>query len=82
MLGAMRIGELLEQGEQEGCIELSALDALVRELELGINGDQPTTMSDVAKRLGIPTTSVKKLEQQGLTRLAERRELQPVGEVD
>ena len=69
---------LSEQALRDAIAELPGPERDVVRLRYGINGDQPTTMTDVARRLGIPTTSVKKLERQGLARLAERRELQPV----
>jgi RNA polymerase primary sigma factor len=69
-----------EQALRRAIDELPEPERDVVRLRYGINGDEPTTMTDIARRLDIPTTSVKRLERSGLARLAERRELQPVGE--
>jgi RNA polymerase primary sigma factor len=45
-------------------------------LRYGINGDEPTTIRDAGRRLGIPGKQVTELEQRALKRLARERELE------
>jgi DNA-directed RNA polymerase sigma subunit (sigma70/sigma32) len=57
--------------------ELPDREREVVKLRYGINGSaEPATMAEVGRRLGISPTAVKKLEERGLARLAERRELE------
>jgi RNA polymerase primary sigma factor len=59
-----------------------ALDSLpererqVVKLRYGINGDDPTPLSETGRRLGISQDAVRKLERKALTELAQNRELE------
>jgi RNA polymerase primary sigma factor len=59
-----------------------ALDSLperereVVKLRYGINGDDPTPLSETGRRLGISQDAVRKLERRALTELAQNRELE------
>ena len=59
-----------------------ALDSLpeperqVVKLRYGINGDDPTPLSETGRRLGISQDAVRKLERRALTELAQSRELE------
>jgi RNA polymerase primary sigma factor len=55
--------------------ELPEPEQQVVRLRYGINGDESTTMTEVGRRLGLTPTAVKEVEQRGLARLAERREI-------
>jgi RNA polymerase primary sigma factor len=60
---------------------LRALDQLperereVVKLRYGINGDDPTPLSETGRRLGISQDTVRRLERKALAELAENREL-------
>ncbi len=45
-------------------------------LRYGINGDDPTPLSETGRRLGISQDAVRKLERRALTELAQSRELE------
>jgi RNA polymerase primary sigma factor len=45
-------------------------------LRYGINGDDPTPLSETSRRLGISTTTARKLERKALSELAQSRELE------
>jgi RNA polymerase primary sigma factor len=55
--------------------ELPEPEQEVVRLRYGLNGDETTTMTEVGRRLGLSPTAVKEVEQRGLARLAERREI-------
>jgi RNA polymerase primary sigma factor len=90
------LGELLpeDRAGPEEETEISLNEELVRQaiadlpesernvvmLRYGINGDEPTSIAEVGRRLGISDSAVKELEQRGLERLAERRELEALRE--
>jgi RNA polymerase primary sigma factor len=85
-------GALLASGErgpeEEVAISLQeealrkALDRLpeqereVVKLRYGINGDDPTPLSETGRRLGISQDAVRKLERRALSELAQNRELE------
>jgi len=48
----------------------------VVKLRYGINGDDPTPLSETGRRLGISQDAVRKLERRALTELAQSRELE------
>jgi RNA polymerase primary sigma factor len=85
-------GTLLPSGERgpEEEVDISlredalrkAVDSLperereVVKLRYGINGDDPTPLSETGRRLGISQDAVRKLERRALTELAQNRELE------
>jgi RNA polymerase primary sigma factor len=86
------LGSLLPSGERlpEEEVEISlredalrrAVDRLperereVVRLRYGINGDEPTPLSETGRRLGISQDAVRRLERRALSELAESRELE------
>jgi RNA polymerase primary sigma factor len=61
--------------------ELSDEERRVLELRFGLTGDQsPRTLDEVVDRLGLSRNRVRKLEAEGLSRLAERREIAALSE--
>ena len=48
----------------------------VVKLRYGINGDDPTPLSETGRRLGISQDAVRRLERRALSELAESRELE------
>jgi RNA polymerase primary sigma factor len=72
---------LTEAAIRQAVAELPERERDVVKMRFGINGNpEPATMTEVGRRLGISATTVKELEQRGLARLAERRELEALGE--
>jgi RNA polymerase primary sigma factor len=72
---------LSEEVVRRAVAELPEREQEVVKLRYGINGDrEPATMAEVGRRLGISPTSVKNIEERGLSRLAERRELESLSE--
>jgi RNA polymerase primary sigma factor len=85
------LGTLLPSGEREPDEEVEialredalrrALDRLpdrereVVKLRYGINGDDPTPLSETGRRLGISSDAVRTIERRALKELAESREL-------
>jgi RNA polymerase primary sigma factor len=49
-------------------------------LRYGINGDEPTPLRETSRRLELKPSEVKKLEEKGLSRLAEAREVEAMQE--
>ena len=45
-------------------------------LRYGINGDDPTPLSETGRRLGISPDAVRTIERRALKELAESRELE------
>jgi len=86
------LGSLLPSGERgpEEEVEISLRqDALRRALErlparerevvklrYGINGDEPTPLTETGRRLGISQDAVRRIERRALSELAESRELE------
>jgi RNA polymerase primary sigma factor len=60
----------------------SAVEALpeaerkVIQLRYGINGDEPTPLREASRRLELKPSEVKQLEERGLNRLAQEREVE------
>jgi RNA polymerase primary sigma factor len=52
----------------------------VIQLRYGINGDEPTPLRETGRRLELKPSEVKKLEEKGLSRLAEAREVEAMRE--
>jgi RNA polymerase primary sigma factor len=52
----------------------------VIQLRYGINGDEPTPLREASRRLELKPSEVKKLEEKGLSRLAEAREVEAMRE--
>jgi RNA polymerase primary sigma factor len=48
----------------------------VVKLRYGINGDEPTTIRETGRQLGIPGRQVERLEERALRRLASEREIE------
>jgi RNA polymerase sigma factor (sigma-70 family) len=48
----------------------------VVKLRYGINGDDPTPLSETGRRLGISQDTVRRLERKALSQLAQSRELE------
>jgi RNA polymerase primary sigma factor len=68
---------LSEETVRRAVAELPERQREVLKMRYGMNGDrEPASMSEVGRRLGISPTSVKNIEEEGLARLAERRELE------
>jgi RNA polymerase primary sigma factor len=52
----------------------------VIQLRYGINGDEPTPLREASRRLELKPSEVKQLEERGLSRLAEAREVEAMRE--
>jgi RNA polymerase primary sigma factor len=52
----------------------------VIQLRYGINGDEPTPLREASRRLELKPSEVKKLEERGLSRLAQEREVEAMRE--
>src|SRR6476659_3965468 len=52
----------------------------VIQLRYGINGDEPTPLRETGRRLELKPSEVKQLEEKGLNRLAEAREVEAMRE--
>ena len=48
----------------------------VIQLRYGINGDEPTPLREASRRLEKKPTEVKEIEERGLSRLAQAREVE------
>ncbi len=71
---------LQEEAVRRAVSELPQPEEDVVRLRYGINGDEPTPIAEVGRRLKIPEAQVRKLESRALARLAERRELDAMRE--
>jgi RNA polymerase primary sigma factor len=67
---------LSEQTLRQAVARLPAGERDVVRLRYGINGDEPTTIRETARQLGIPGRQVERLEAQALRRLAGQREIE------
>lgn len=65
-----------EQAVRRAVAELPQPEQNVIRLRYGINGDQPTPISETSRRLELPEDTVRRLESRALRRLGERRELE------
>jgi RNA polymerase primary sigma factor len=52
----------------------------VVQLRYGINGDEPTPLREAARRLELKPSEVKEIEERGLSRLAQAREVEAMRE--
>ena len=67
---------LEEEALRRAVARLPEPERTVVGLRYGINGDEPTTVRDAGRRLGIPGKQVTELEDRALKRLARERELE------
>ena len=56
-----------------------AAEGVIR-LRYGINGDEPTPLRETSRRLELKQSEVKTLEERGLSRLAQAREVEAMNE--
>jgi RNA polymerase primary sigma factor len=56
--------------------ELPEDERKVIQLRYGINGDEPTPLRETSRRLDLKPSEVKQLEERGLSRLAQAREVE------
>jgi RNA polymerase primary sigma factor len=61
---------------REAVDELPDDERKVIQLRYGINGDEPTPLREASRRLELKPSEVKKLEERGLSRLAQEREVE------
>jgi RNA polymerase primary sigma factor len=66
---------LREDALQRALEQLPEREREVVKLRYGINGDDPTPLSETGRRLGISQDTVRRLERKALAGLAESREL-------
>jgi RNA polymerase primary sigma factor len=66
---------LREEALQRALEQLPEQERQVVKLRYGINGDDPTPLSETGRRLGISQDTVRRLERRALAELAENREL-------
>jgi RNA polymerase primary sigma factor len=67
---------LRDQTLREAVQELPDDERKVIQLRYGINGDEPTPLREASRRLEKKATEVKELEERGLSRLAQAREVE------
>jgi RNA polymerase primary sigma factor len=60
--------------------ELPEEERKVIQLRYGINGDEPTPLREASRRLELKQSEVKELEERGLSRLAQAREVEALRE--
>jgi RNA polymerase primary sigma factor len=60
--------------------ELPEDERKVIQLRYGINGDEPTPLREASRRLDLKPSEVKQLEERGLSRLAQAREVEALRE--
>jgi RNA polymerase primary sigma factor len=93
---ASNLGEFIrdERSGPAEEVQLSLQDATLRnaveglpederkviQLRYGINGDEPTPLREASRRLELKPTEVKELEERGLSRLAQAREVEAMHE--
>jgi RNA polymerase primary sigma factor len=77
-LGPAEEVEIALQGEalRSALDRLPAREREVVKLRYGIDGDDPTPLSEAGRRLGISPDAVRQLERRALAELAESRELE------
>jgi RNA polymerase primary sigma factor len=66
---------LREEILRQALSELPDQERQVVSLRYGIDGDDPKTMDEIVRRLGISRDSVRKIEATALSRLARKREV-------
>ena len=67
---------LRDQTLREAVQELPDEERKVIQLRYGINGDEPTPLREASRRLELKPSEVKELEEKGLSRLAQAREVE------
>jgi RNA polymerase primary sigma factor len=67
---------LREEALRKALDRLPEQEREVVRLRYGINGDDPTPLSETGRRLGISQDAVRKLERRALSELAQSRELE------
>jgi RNA polymerase primary sigma factor len=71
---------LRDQALRAAVKELPDEERKVIQLRYGINGDEPTPLREASRRLELKPSEVKELEERGLSRLAEAREVEAMQE--
>ncbi len=71
---------LREQALRRAVSELPQPEQSVVRLRYGINGDQPTPIAEVGRRLEMSERELRRIEERALARLAERREIEALRE--
>ncbi len=71
---------LRDQTLRRAVEELPEDERQVIRLRYGINGDEPTPLRETSRRLELKQSEVKKLEERGLSRLAQAREVEALSE--
>jgi RNA polymerase primary sigma factor len=71
---------LRDQALRNAVKELPDEERKVIQLRYGINGDEPTPLREASRRLELKPSEVKKIEERGLSRLAEAREIDAMRE--
>jgi RNA polymerase primary sigma factor len=66
---------LREEALHQAVSELPERERMVVKLRYGIGGDDPNTIDEVVRRLGISRERVRKIESDALSRLARTREI-------
>jgi hypothetical protein len=61
-----------------GLQSLNERDRLILSLRFGLGGEEPHTLEEIGRSLGLTRERVRQLESRALTRLAERRPAPPV----
>jgi RNA polymerase primary sigma factor len=71
---------LRDQQLRRAVEELPDDERKVIRLRYGINGDEPTPLREASRQLELKPSEVKKLEERGLSRLAQAREVEAMRE--
>jgi RNA polymerase primary sigma factor len=71
---------LRDQTLRRAIEELPTEERKVIQLRYGINGDEPTPLREASRRLELKPSEVKELEERGLSRLAQAREVEAMRE--
>src|SRR5262249_35498961 len=71
---------LADQALHKAVQDLPEDERKVIQLRYGINGDEPTPLRETGRRLELKPSEVKKLEERGLSRLAEARGVEALDE--
>jgi RNA polymerase primary sigma factor len=69
-----------DQAIRRAVQDLPENERKVIQLRYGINGDEPTPLRETGRRLELKPSEVKQLEEKGLSRLAEAREVEAMRE--
>jgi RNA polymerase primary sigma factor len=69
-----------DQAIRRAVQDLPENERKVIQLRYGINGDEPTPLREASRRLELKPSEVKTLEERGLSRLAEAREVEAMRE--